>query len=130
VQIRFACGLDLQSRAGFWKNEVPLITRQLLFEIFWELFAYHHPMPQCQPHSAHKPYGPSFTGFKTSSRNVQRFGLLYRLLVKKIINHKQSSLAPSISGNCPFLGPVNFLHDASHPLIAALCFRHSRMLLS
>jgi hypothetical protein len=27
------------------------------------------------------------------------------------------------------LGPVNFLRDASHPLIAALCFRHSRTLL-
>jgi hypothetical protein len=38
--------------------------------------------------------------------------------------------ASSISGNRPFLGPVNFFHDASYPLIAALCFRHSRMLLS
>jgi hypothetical protein len=36
--------------------------------------------------------------------------------------------ASSVSGNRPFLGPVNFFHDASHPLIAALCFRHSRML--
>jgi hypothetical protein len=49
MQIRFACGFDLQSRAGFWKNDVLLIIQQLLFEIFWELLAYHHPTPQRQP---------------------------------------------------------------------------------
>jgi hypothetical protein len=38
--------------------------------------------------------------------------------------------ASSISGNRPFLSPVNFLRDASHPLIAALCFHHSRTLFS
>jgi hypothetical protein len=38
--------------------------------------------------------------------------------------------ASSFSGNHPFLGPVNFLRDASHPLIAALCFHHSRTLPS
>jgi hypothetical protein len=72
----------LQSRAGFWKNDVPLIIQQLLFEIFRELLAYHNPMPQRQPHSAHKPYGRSFAGFKTTLRNIQRSGFLYRLLAK------------------------------------------------
>jgi hypothetical protein len=55
------------------------------------------------------------------------------------LTHKQSRLASllktnaktasSTSGNRPFLGPVNFLRDTSHPLITALCFRHSRTLL-
>jgi hypothetical protein len=36
----------------------------------------------------------------------------------------------SISGNRPFFSPVNFFCDASHPLIAALCLRHSQTLLS
>jgi hypothetical protein len=61
-------------------GNVPLIIEQLLFKIFWELLAY--PTPQRQPHSAHEPYGPSFTGFKTTSTNVQRCGLLYRLPAK------------------------------------------------
>jgi hypothetical protein len=39
-------------------------------------------------------------------------------------------IASSISGNHPFLGPVNFLRDATHPLIDVLCFRHSQTLLS
>jgi hypothetical protein len=47
-------------------GDVPLIIQQLLFKIFWELLAYRCPMPQRQPNSAHKPYGPSFTGFKTT----------------------------------------------------------------
>jgi hypothetical protein len=35
--------------------------------------------------------------------------------------------ASSISGNSPFLlGPMKFFCDASHSLIAALCFRHSQ----
>jgi hypothetical protein len=38
--------------------------------------------------------------------------------------------ASSFSGNHPFLGPVDFLCDALDSLIAALCFCHSRMLLS
>jgi hypothetical protein len=38
--------------------------------------------------------------------------------------------ASSISGNRPFLGPVNLLRDTSHTLIIALCLRHSRTLLS
>jgi hypothetical protein len=48
----------------------------------WELLAYRHPMPQRHPNSAHKPYRLSFTGFKTTLRNVQRSGILYRLLMK------------------------------------------------
>jgi hypothetical protein len=44
--------------------------------------AYRDPTPQRQPHLVHKPYGPSFTGFKMTSRNVQRSDLLYRLLSK------------------------------------------------
>jgi hypothetical protein len=43
---------------------------------------------------------------------------------------KNFKTASSISGNRPFLGPLNFLRDASHLLIAALCFRHSQTLLS
>jgi hypothetical protein len=43
---------------------------------------------------------------------------------------KNAKTTSSTSGNRPFLDPVNFLRDASHPLIAALCFRHSRTLLS
>ena len=43
---------------------------------------------------------------------------------------KNVKTASSISGNHPFLGPVNFLHASSHLLIAVLCFRHSRTLLS
>jgi len=39
-------------------------------------------------------------------------------------------IASSISGNRPFLGPVNFRRGASHPVITILCFRHSRTLLS
>jgi len=46
------------------------------------------------------------------------------------LSWKNVKTASSISGNRPFLGPVNFLCDASHPLIAVLCFRHSQMLLS
>jgi hypothetical protein len=38
--------------------------------------------------------------------------------------------ASSISGNHPFLGPVNFISDASHPPIGAFCFSHSQTLLS
>jgi hypothetical protein len=63
-------------------GDVPLIIKQLLFKIFWKLLAYCRPTPQCQPHSAHKPYGPSFTGFKTILMNVEGVGLLYRLLAK------------------------------------------------
>jgi hypothetical protein len=47
------------------------------------LLAYRRPTPQRQPHSAHKPYGPSFTGFKTTSTNIQISDLLYRLLAKQ-----------------------------------------------
>jgi hypothetical protein len=36
----------------------------------------------------------------------------------------------SVSENRPFLGPVNFFGDSSHSFITALCFHHSRMLLS
>jgi hypothetical protein len=43
---------------------------------------------------------------------------------------KNVKTASPVSGNRPFLGPVNFLHDASHLLIDALCFCHSRTLLS
>ena len=74
-------------------GDVPLIIQQLLFKIFWELLAYRRPTPQRQPHPGHEPYGPSFTGFKTNSRNAQRSGLFYRLLVKWNITHKQSRLA-------------------------------------
>jgi hypothetical protein len=62
--------------------DVWLIIQQLFFKIFWELLAYRRPTPQLQSHSAHKPYGPSFTGFKTTLSNVQISGLLYRLLTK------------------------------------------------
>ena len=48
-----------------------LIIQQLLFKIFRELLAYRHPTPQHQPHPAHEPNGPSFTGFKMTLRNVQ-----------------------------------------------------------
>jgi hypothetical protein len=37
--------------------------------------------------------------------------------------------ASSISENCPFLGSVNFVCDASHLPIVALCFCHSHVLL-
>jgi len=74
-------------------GDVPLIIQRLLFKIFWELLAYRRPTPQRQPHPAHEPYGQSFTGFKTTSRNVQKSGLFYRLLAKKILTHKQSSRA-------------------------------------
>jgi hypothetical protein len=40
------------------------------------------PTPQHQLNSAHKPYGPTFTGFKTTLRYVQRPDILYHLLVK------------------------------------------------
>jgi len=43
---------------------------------------------------------------------------------------KNVKTASSISGNRPFLDPVNFLPDASHPLIAVLCFHHSQTFLS
>jgi hypothetical protein len=56
-------------------DDVLFIIQQLLFKIFRELLAY-HPTAQHQPQSAHKPYGPSFTGFKTTLRNVQISGLL------------------------------------------------------
>jgi len=46
------------------------------------------------------------------------------------LSWKNMKTASSISGNRPFLGPVNFLRDISHLLIAVLCFRHSRTLLS
>jgi hypothetical protein len=46
------------------------------------------------------------------------------------LEKKNVKTASNTSGNHPFLGPVNFLRDASHPLIAALCFRQSRTLLS
>jgi hypothetical protein len=46
------------------------------------------------------------------------------------VSSKNVKTLSSISGNCRCLGPVNFLRDASHLLIAALCFHHSRMLLS
>jgi hypothetical protein len=39
----------------------------------------------------------------------------------------KSRTASSVSGNRPFLGPVNFLRYVSHPLIAALCFRQSNV---
>jgi len=56
-------------------GDVPLIIQQVLFKIFWGLLAYRRPEPQSQPHLTQEPYGPSFTGFKTTSRNVQRSGL-------------------------------------------------------
>jgi len=46
------------------------------------------------------------------------------------LSWKTVKTASQISGNHPFLGPVNFLRDASHPLITALCFRHSQTLFS
>ena len=120
-------------------GDVPLIIQQLLFKIVWELLAYRRPTPQRQPHLTHEPYGPSFTGFKTTSRNVQRSGLFLSPPCEVDYNSKNSPVlrlsrknlktALSISGNRPFLGPVNFFRDASHPLIAALCFRHSRTVL-
>jgi hypothetical protein len=57
-------------------GDVSLIIQQLLFKFCRELLAYRRPTAQNQPHSAHKPYGPSFTGFKTTLRNVQRSGHL------------------------------------------------------
>ena len=56
-------------------GDVPLIIQQVLLNIFWGLLAYRRPAPQRQPHSTQEHYGPSFTGFKTTSRNVQRSGL-------------------------------------------------------
>jgi hypothetical protein len=46
------------------------------------------------------------------------------------ISRKNMKTATSISGNRPFLGPANFLRDASDLLIAVLFFYHSRTLLS
>jgi hypothetical protein len=63
-------------------GNVLVIIQQLLFKTIWELLAYRRPTPQRQPHLVHEPYGPSFTGFKMTSRNVQRCGLLYRLPAK------------------------------------------------
>jgi hypothetical protein len=79
--ITIVCGLDSQSRAGFWKN-----------------------------------YRAAVHATRTIKYN--------NLACKNV------KTALSVSGNRPFLGPVNFLHDASHPLIAVLRFRHSRTLLS
>ena len=65
-----------------WVGDVLLIIQHLLFKIFWDLLAYHCPTPQRQPHPAHEPFGPSFAGFRTTSRNVQRSGLFNCLLAK------------------------------------------------
>jgi hypothetical protein len=81
MQIRFAVKSWILELYDV-QYDVLLISQLHLFEIFWELWAYRRPTPQRQPHSAHKPYAPSFTGFKTTSRNVQRSGLLYRLVTK------------------------------------------------
>ena len=62
---------------------------RLIFPVSVNSRAYRRPTPQ----PAHEPYGSSLTGFKTTSRNVQRSGLFYRLFAKQIITHKQSSLA-------------------------------------
>jgi hypothetical protein len=66
------------------------------------LSAYSRPKPQCQPHSAHKAYGPFSTGIKTTVRNVQRCGLqsspVLRLSNKHedcIINFRKSSFLVS-----------------------------------
>jgi hypothetical protein len=53
-----------------------------------------------------------------------------RTILYDNLSQKNVKTASSISENRPFLGPVNFLHDASHLLIAVLCFRHSRTLFS
>jgi len=96
MRIIIACGLDSRPRAGFWKNYRAAVRAvrtvqyntiinfiyYLLLQFIIMCLAYRRPTPQRQPHSAHEPYGPSFTGFKTTSRNVQRCGLLYRLLAK------------------------------------------------
>jgi hypothetical protein len=92
--IIIACELDLWPRAGFWKNDRAavcavriiqydnLLFYLLLIIIIHQILAYRRPTPQRQPPLAHELYGPSFTGFKTTLRNVQRSVLLYRLLAK------------------------------------------------
>jgi hypothetical protein len=95
-------------------------------------------MPQCQPHSACKTYGPSFAGFKNDFRECSK--IWPSLSPPREVGHTNSPVlclswknvktASLILGNHPFFGPVNFLCDASHPLIAALRFDHSRTLLS
>jgi len=91
MQIKITCGLDSRSRPGFWKYDIAAVHalrtikyNNLLFYLLLMITIYY---------LAHEPYGPSFTGFKTTSRNVQRCGLLYCLLTKWIITHKQFSLA-------------------------------------
>jgi hypothetical protein len=56
----------------------------------------------------------------------EKYNTIYSILA---CLEKGMKTAPTISGNCPFLGPVNFFRDASHSLITALCFCHSRKLL-
>jgi hypothetical protein len=85
-------------------------------------------MLQRKPHSAHKPYGPSFPGFKTTLRNVQRSGPLYRLVAKSLLKKCEDCIINF--RKLSFLESSEFFRDTLHPLIAALYFRHSRTLLS
>jgi hypothetical protein len=48
-------------------------------------------------------------------------------VLRLLKNLKTASL---LSGNCPFLGTLNFFHDGSLLLNANSCFCHSQTLLS
>jgi hypothetical protein len=58
--------------------------------------------------------------FWNNDKNTRQFNPVLRLPRKNV------KRASSISGNHLFLGPANFIRDASHSLIAALCSCHSR----
>jgi hypothetical protein len=78
----------------------------------------------------HEPYGASFTGFKTTSRNWPS------LLPPHEVDHNSQTVQSCVPLektwrlHHQFQEIMTFLRDASHPLIAAWCFRYSRSLLS
>jgi hypothetical protein len=59
---------------------------------FATLFLAYCPTPQCQPHSVHKPYGPSFTGFKTALRKIWP-----SLLPPREVDHNSQTVQSCVS---------------------------------
>ena len=69
----------------------------------------------------------SKAGFWKNDRAVIR---AIRTIQYNNLSWKNVKTASSVLGNHPFLGPVNFLRDASRPLFAVLWFCRSRTALS
>jgi hypothetical protein len=85
----------------------------------------------CLPYNCKSSLHP-FHGFRGLKNLMQ-----VKITIKSWTYYKKNTvysslvnITSSISGNCPFLGPVIFLCDILHSLIIVLCFCHGQSLLS